>query len=298
MTGTTLSKPLVSVVMATYNMGQYVCEGVDSVLGQDYDNLEVIVVDDGSRDDTPQRLERYSSDKRVKLIRQENAGQTVAKNRGLSEARGEYVGFCDADNYWLPDKLSTQLSVFEGRGKLGVVYGDLQLIDASGAKLETPAVKRYSGRITGQLLCDNFVTFNTTLTPRRVLEEVGGFDESLRMGIDYDLWLRISVNYEFQYLPQPLVGYRIWGGQMSNRTGERFENFFRLMTNFLDRYPRSVTPAEVRRGWAHTYVSRGRWKASEKQYGEALQDYFRAFKCRFYDRRLWKSLIKLGFGGA
>ncbi|SHI14738.1 glycosyltransferase [Desulfofustis glycolicus] len=296
MTGTTPSKPMISVIMATYNMGQYVCQAVDSVLDQDYGNLEVIVVDDGSIDDTPLKLKRYASDSRVKLIHQENAGQTTAKNRGLQEAQGEYVGFCDADNFWFPSKLSRQLPLFDNRDKLAVVYGDLQLIDAAGNKMATPAVKRYSGRITGQLLCDNFVSFNTSLTPRRVVEEVGGFDESLRMGIDYDLWLRISVSYEFQYIPEPLVGYRIWGGQMSNRTGERFENSFRMMNNFLARYPRSVTPAEVRRGWAHTYVSRGRWKASEKRYGDALLDYFRAFKYRFYDRRLWKSLIKLGVG--
>ena len=288
--------PLVSVVIASYNMGHYVCQAVDSVLAQDYSNVEVIVVNDGSVDDTREHLKKYDANERVKIIHQPNGGQTVAKNRGLQEATGEFIGFCDADNYWLPGKLSRQLDVFAERPDIGVVYGDLSLIDENGNLLPTNPVCRYSGKITGRLLCDNFVTFNTTLIPRTVLKKVGGFDEQLRMGIDYELWLRISVQYEFFYLQEPLVAYRIWGGQMSNRVGERFENFFRLMNNFLERYPDSVSPAEVKRGWAHTYVSRGRWKVAEKQYSEALKDYFKAFSYYPLDLRLWKSVVKLCLG--
>lgn len=291
-----LNNPLVSVVVASYNMGQYVCEAVDSVLAQDYSHVEVIVVNDGSEDDTGERLKQYEDNAKVRIINQPNGGQTVAKNRGLQEATGDYIGFCDADNYWLPGKLSRQLQVYAENPQLGVVYGDLQLIDENGNTLPENPVRRHSGRITGRLLCDNFVTFNTTLIPRHVLDKVGGFDERLRMGIDYELWLRISVDYEFYYLPQRLVAYRIWGGQMSNRTGERFENFFRLMNNFLKCYPNSVTPEEIRKGWAYTYVSRGTWKISEKNYAEGLKDYFKAFKHSPLDQRLWKSFVKLCIG--
>jgi len=288
--------PLVSVVVATYNMGRYVCTAVDSVLQQDYPELEVVVVDDGSTDDTAERLARYGGDARVRIFRQDNAGQTVAKNRGLSEARGEMVGFCDADNYWLQGKLRTQINAFSQRPDLGVVYGELKFIDGEGNNLPASTVTRYSGRITAQLLLDNFVTFNTTLVPRRILEEIGGFDESLSMAIDYDLWLRISVRYEFLYLPRPLVAYRIWNGQMSHRTGERFDNFFRLFEKFLANHGDCVTSAEIRKGWAHTYVSRGRWRASQKQYVGALSDYTRAFRYRPHDIRLLKSLTKLALG--
>lgn len=288
--------PLVSVVIATYNMGQYVSTAIDSVLQQDYPELEVVIVDDGSTDDTPERLAQYKEDRRVRAFQQDNAGQTVAKNRGLRETRGELIGFCDADNYWLQGKLPTQVNAFAQRPDLGVVYGELKFIDGEGNDLPAPSIKRHSGRITAQLLLDNFVTFNTTLIPRQILEEVGGFDESLRMAIDYDLWLRISVRYEFLYLPQPLVAYRIWGGQMSHRTGERFDNFFRLFEKFLANYGDCVTPAEIRKGWAHTYVSRGRWRASQKQYAGALSDYFQAFRYRPHDIRLLKSMTKLVLG--
>ena len=288
--------PLVSVVTAAYNMGHHLAEAVDSVLAQDYPHLELIVVDDGSTDGTPEVLARYADERRVTVLRQENAGQTVAKNRGMRRARGEYVGFCDADNAWLPHKLSRQVPLLQGNAHVGVIYGDVQFIDDEGNDLPTPRVRRHSGRITGPLLAHNFVTFNTTLVPRRILEEFGYMDESLRMAIDYDLWLRISTRYEFLHLPETLVRYRIWGGQMSHRTGERLEHSFRLMENFLRRYPDSVTPAEVRRAWAHTYVTRGRWHARERRPLAALADYARACGRRPHDAWLWKNVARLLLG--
>ena len=217
----------------------------------------------------------------------------MAKNRGLAAARGELIGFCDADNRWLPGKLTRQVPLLLARPEVGVVYGDIDLIDGDDNPLPPPATRRYGGRITGKLLVTNFVTFNTTLVPRRVLDEVGHFDENLRMAIDYDLWLRISLKYEFLYLPESLVAYRIWGGQMSHRTGERMDNFFRLLERFLRENPDAVTPAEARRAWAHSLTTRGQWLASVKRRGEAWSDYRRALGHRPHDLRTWKSLVKL-----
>jgi glycosyltransferase involved in cell wall biosynthesis len=288
--------PLVSVVTASYNMGHYVCQAIESVLGQEYPSVEVIVVNDGSTDDTATRLARYDGDGRVQVIHQENLGQTVAKNRGLAAASGEYVGFCDADNIWLPGKLASQVPLLASRPEVGVVYGDILLIDGEGKPLSAPQKRRFSGRITGKLLIDNFVTFNTTLVSRALLEEVGGFDEELRMAIDYDLWLRISLNYEFLYVDRPLVEYRIWGGQMSHRTGERMDNFFRLLEKFLVTHPDAVTKAEARHAWAHSLTTRGYWLASVGRKSEAWADYRRALGWRFHDKRLWKCMARTILG--
>jgi glycosyltransferase involved in cell wall biosynthesis len=282
--------------MATYNMGLYVEQAVNSVLGQDYPAIEVIVVDDGSTDHTPAVLNQFADDPRVKVIRQDNAGQTVAKNRGLQAAQGKYIGFCDADNLWMPGKLALQVPLLETRGELAISYGDIQFIDGNNNDLPTPKVKRYSGKITGRLLIDNFVTFNTVLMPKQILKEAGGFDESLRMGIDYDLWLRLSVKYPFQYSAQSMVRYRIWGRQMSNRMEERFDNCFRLLERFLELESGSVNSTEVALGWAHTYVSRGRWRALQGDYRRALIDYAKAFGYRPGDLRLWKSVARLLVG--
>ena len=285
-------QPLVSVITATYQMGQYVSRAVDSVLEQDYPEVESIVVNDGSTDDTREVLSKYDDDSRVTVIHQENAGQTVAKNRGLAAARGALIGFCDADNYWLPGKLDRQVPVLAARPEVGVVYGQIAMIDGEGNPLPPPRTRRYSGRITGKLLVDNFVTFNTTLTPKRVIDAVGGFDERLRMAIDYNLWLQISLDHEFHYIDEPLVAYRIWGGQMSHRTGERMDNFFRLLEQFLEDHPDAVTPAEARHAWAHSLTTRGLWLANVGRRGEAWADYRRALGYRVHDKRTWKSVAK------
>jgi len=288
-----MDQPLVSVVTASYQMGHYVCSAVDSVLAQDYPNVEIIVVNDGSTDDTQERLAKYEADHRVTVINQENKGQTVAKNRGLAAAKGELIGFCDADNLWRPGKLSKQVPRLLASPKAGVVYGDIHLIDDQGKSLPSLNTLRYGGRITAKLLVDNFVTFNTTLVHRHILDEVGGFDESLRMAIDYNLWLNISLKYEFIYLDEPLVDYRIWGGQMSHRTGERMDNFFRLLEKFLRENPEAVSRLEARHAWAHSYTTRGIWLGKVGRRKEAWQDFARAFAYRPYDQRLLRSAIRL-----
>lgn len=285
--------PLVSVIMAAYNNGQYVAEAADSVLAQGYPALELIIVNDGSRDDTRQVLVRYDDDPRVTVIHQENTGQTVAKNNGLKAARGELIAFCDADNVWLPGKLARQVPALLARPEVGVVYGEIELIDDEGRPLPHPGTRRHSGRITAQLLVTNCVTFNTTLIRGEIIRGLGGFDERLRMAIDYELWLRISVDHEFLYQPEAAVGYRIWGGQMSHRTGERMDNFFRLLENFLAAHPGVVTRAEANRAWAHSLTTRGRWLASVGRRGEAWADYRRALGYRTHDLRTWKSIGRL-----
>jgi glycosyltransferase involved in cell wall biosynthesis len=286
--------PLVSVVIATHDMGRFLGTAVDSVLGQDYASLEVIVVDDGSTDDTPRVLEAYAGDPRVKVIRQERLGQTATKNRGLREARGTYIGFCDADDAWLPDKLSRQVPAFDAAGRIAVVYGDIICVDENEQVVPIPSMRRHSGRITRELLIDNFVAWPTVLVRRDVLLEMGGFDESLTMAIDYDLWLRISVKYEFFCLgAPPLARYRIWSGQMSSRKEERLDNSFRLLARFFAGRPANVSEADVARAYAHIHVTRARYRAADGRWASAWGDLWHAFRWRPYDRRLWRNAARI-----
>jgi len=256
------------------------------------------VVDDGSTDHTPDVLAALAAeDSRVTVIRQENSGQTVAKNKAWLASKGDYIGFCDADNLWRPGKLARQLAAFRENPHVGVVYGDIQLIDGEGQPLPSPPIKRYQGRITGKLLIENFVTFNTTLVPRPVMEAANGFDENLRMAIDYDLWLRISLDHDFLLLDEPLVDYRIWGGQMSHRTEERMDNFFRLLQRFLDEHPDKIADADARLAWAHSLTTRGRYFASVGRKAEAWADYRQALGHRPWDLRTIKSMGRLAILG-
>lgn len=291
----THDKGLVSVITATYNMGHYIAETLDSILVQDYPLVESIVVDDGSTDNTVEILAPYVAGGRVRVVRQQNAGQTVAKNRGIAEARGEFVAFCDADDTWQPNKLSRQIPRFADP-KVAVAFSDITCIDSEGRDLGYKTMDKVGGRITGPLLIDNFVHFPTAVVRADVLKEMNGFDENLTMSIDYDLWLRISVKYEFAFVDEKLANYRIWEGQMSKKEGERLENFFRLLARFLEEHPGAVTQREADLAWAHVHVTRGAWHARNGRRAEAARDYRTSLRLHPLDPHLWRRMIRLFLG--
>ncbi len=243
-----VSEGLVSVVIASYNMGHYLRGAVQSVLAQTYPNVEVQIVDDGSTDDTQQILQQWAGDPRVRSHRQANAGQARAKNRAVELSRGRFVAFLDADDAWNPDKLAQQMPLFRGRPELGVVYSDYQCMDADGRPLVKGVTPMRRGWVTGPLLIENFIRYSAGVVRRECLERNGGFDETLDMGIDYDLWLRLSAHWQFDFVPQSTVRYRIWAGQMSKNYRKRYESAIRIMRSFLANNPGIVNPSCRARG--------------------------------------------------
>ncbi len=247
--------PEVSVVIATYNMGQYVAEAVESVLAQTRPSLEVIVVDDGSTDDTQSRLERFNTDPRVVVLSQENSGQAKAKNAGLLRSKGRFLAFCDADDLWLPDKLERQLPLFEQNPGTGVVYSRAIALcsDGSREEFQTPSCVR--GDVLHAMFVRNIVPFGTAVVRRECLFETGLFDESLAMGIDWDLWLRVAVKWEFDFVPEPTYVYRVWDGQMSNNWRGRYEYALRIMASFLATHRERLPSGIVSLAYADTYTN-------------------------------------------
>ena len=287
------SVDLVSVVIATYNMGHYLSQAVESVLGQSYPAIEVQIIDDGSSDNTSIVVRQWQDDPRVHVHRQENAGQARAKNAGIARSSGHFVAFLDADDIWLPGKLTRQMPLFHDRPRLGVVYSDYERMDADGRPLPKGPVPLHRGRISGPLLIDNFISFPSAVVRRECLERQGLFDETLGMGIDYDLWLRLSARYEFDFVPQPTVRYRIWSGQMSKNYRQRFESGIRIMQNFIDRNPGAVDRDMLGRAWAHTYTGRGNnllWH--EKDWVAAFRDYLRALSFRPMYWPAWRAMLR------
>jgi glycosyltransferase involved in cell wall biosynthesis len=245
---------LVSIVTASYNMGNYLPQTVESVLAQTYQDFEMIVVDDGSQDNTPEVMEKYLDNPKIRYIRlARNRGQTVAKNRGLAEAKGRFIGFVDSDNLWKPFKLEHQLPLFRKSDRTGVVYSDAEYIDGDGKVL--PYIKRnyHEGTIVGKLLLSNFINFNSALVRRECIHEVGGFDENLAMGIDWDLWLRISTRYEFAFLPEQTYSYRIWANQMSHQKKKRFLNAEKIVEKFERQNAGAVRQKTLREAKALIY---------------------------------------------
>jgi glycosyltransferase involved in cell wall biosynthesis len=247
--------PRVSVVIATFNMGRFVSTAVESVLSQTISDLEVIVVDDGSTDDTADVLNTFSDNPRVKLIFQRNQGQPKAKNAGWRAAAGRFVAFCDADDYWLHDKLALQLPLLENQPQVGVVYSKTVYLDTSGNISEPVQTYQPRGKILEDLFVTNHVPFGTAVVRRTCLEEVGGFDETIPMGIDWDLWLRIARSWEFDCVPDATYVYRRWDGQMSHNWRGRYECALRIMERFLTSNPGEVSPRVVATAYADTYTN-------------------------------------------
>lgn len=287
---------LVSVVIASYNMGQYLPDALRSALQQTYRNLEVIVVDDGSTDDTVSVVTPFLEDSRVRYVHQLNAGQAKAKNRGIYEAKGEFVAFLDADDLWLPTKLERQIPLFAS-DSVGVVYCRSVEIDERGAEVRPLDFPLYRGSVSGRLLIFNFVGFSSSVVRKRCIEKLGAFREDLGMGIDYEIWLRYSAHHHFDFVDAPLVQYRVWSGQMSKNVERRYLNGIRIMTEFLAECPEAVDSSTRRYAWAHTYSGfADSLRGSEQGKGAAFRHYMRALGYRPTYVPAWKGVLKLLLG--
>ena len=202
----------VSVIIPTYNYGRFIGEAVDSALAQTRAPLEVIVVDDGSTDDTAEVLAAYSD--RVRVLRQKNSGVAMARNAGIAAARGEYLAFLDSDDAWYPRKLERQMPRFDAEPSLGLVHCGAETIDSGGRTLKT-SVDGLEGRVAEAMLrLDREVIMpqgSSIVVPKRVAEEVGGFDARLPPSEDWDFCYRVAARYAVGYVPEVLVRYRLHG---------------------------------------------------------------------------------------
>jgi glycosyltransferase involved in cell wall biosynthesis len=240
----------VSVVVTCYNYGRYLKTCIDSVLAQTYQDLEIVLIDDGSTDDTAAVAACYAAEPRFRVYHQPNQGQTVAKNKGIELSRGELVAFLDADDFWLPEKLARQLPLFDDPG-VGVTYTGFGFIDVHNRRIPSDAPHGYlsfqRGRVTRWLGFDNFVPFSTTMVRRSLFDTHGGFDETLRLSIDWELWLRLSTVTRFDFVADELIAYRVGhADQMSKNKAGRFAAADVIFQRFLERYPDAISADDVR----------------------------------------------------
>ncbi len=188
-----------------YNAGPYLVRALDSVLAQTYEDLQLCVVDDGSTDETANILKRYS-DYGVPL-RQEHAGQSAARNRGIGMSSAPYIAFLDADDYWLPAKLERQIALLERNPGVGLVCTDCATMNKgefTGAYFGNTPVPT-TGRLFERLTRECFVFTPTVVVRRKCLEQVGLFNESLVVSEDFNLWLRVAAKWDVAVIPEMLA---------------------------------------------------------------------------------------------
>ncbi len=226
--------PRVSVVIATYNYGRYLGGAINSVLAQTFHNFEIIIVDDGSTDDTPGVVKPFLADSRVRYHRTEHHGQPQTKNEGIRQSRGELIAFLDADDLWLPVKLERQIDLFDRDPELGVACCYRKYIDEEGFELDKTQREHFRGYVLPKMFWRNFVCFSSSMVRREVFDDVGLFDEQYPLAIDYELWLRVARKYRFDYVDVPLVKYRSGHANLSRRSYERVFIVRSIMGRFLN----------------------------------------------------------------
>ncbi len=272
------SEPLVSVIMATYNREEFIEQAIDSVLTQSYEHLELIVIDDGSTDNTKALLESKYNDNRLIYHYQDNTGQSIARNVALGMAKGEYIAFIDSDNAWTDGKLKKQVEYFQAHDETDIIYGDIITIDEHNNEVTRDNMKRYSGYIADILVKDNFVSNNTALAKKKCFDELGGMSGKVKVADDYELWLRFSSKYHFTYLPEFFALYRVMANQISSDKTRRFDCTEVILTNFFNEFPNAVNHATKNRGWAHFYLRKFRYLLSVNNKKDSLNCLIKAFK--------------------
>lgn len=203
----TRDNPTVSVVIPTYNRAQLIARSIKSVLSQTYQDFEIIIVDDGSTDNTEEVVSSFN-DERIRYIRHEkNKGEAAARNTGIKAAKAEFIASQDSDDEWLPEKLAKQVNILKDASpKVGVVYTGFWKIE-NNKKTYIPFswVNQKEGDIHKELLKGNFIGSPVTLVRKECFEKVGMFDENLFNVVDWEMWLRVSKYYHFKYIDEPSV---------------------------------------------------------------------------------------------
>lgn len=206
---------LVSVVIPNYNYALYLRETLDSVLAQTYPHIEIIVVDDGSEDGSREIFDSYGE--KIRSIFQQNQGVSAARNNGVSHSNGEFIAFLDADDAWLPTKIEKQVQRFSIDKSLGLVHVGVDEIDADGNSL-VERLEGVEGHVSAILLMlkrEGVLGGGSGLmVPRRVFDEVGGFDLRLSTSADWDLGYQISRRHAVGFVPEILLKYRVHDSNM------------------------------------------------------------------------------------
>ena len=272
-------QPLVSVIIPTYSRGWILEEALDSVLSQDFQDYELIVVDDGSTDNTREILAGYGNE--ITVLRQVNKGVSAARNRGIAEAAGRLIAFLDSDDLWLPQKLSRQVDFFNSHPE-ALISQTEEIWIRNGIRVNPKDRHRKpSGMIFERSLGLCLVSPSAVMIRKALFDAVGVFDESLPACEDYDLWLRISCRYPVHLIDTPLIVKR--GGHADQLSKAPGLDKFRIhsLKNIIENGP--LTDSQHRAA-VHTLQDkcaiyaggcRKRGKEAEAESYDALADFFR-----------------------
>lgn len=284
--------PQVSVIIPAYNAESFIAGTVQSVLGQTFQDFEIIVVDDGSKDGTLAALEPFGNV--IRVHRQPNGGVARARNTGVSLAQGSWVAFLDADDLWLPTKLERQLAA---SSTAPLVYTDRLNIGARGdlPELQSLATPLYDGDLFVRLLREgNFITNTSVMMRRELFLQLGGFYTGLNGTEDWDMWIRVAEHHPIALVPEPLVKYRFHEGSISRNYERMSRERMIVIARALELERGKTLDWMTRRQiWSETFRTNG-WDAGRSGARlNALAGYARAALAWPLDPVPYKEAVKV-----
>jgi glycosyltransferase involved in cell wall biosynthesis len=265
--------PTVSVVIATYNRARLLKETIESVLKQTLQDFELIVVDDGSTDDTEKVLKSYGD--RVRYFRQENRGPSAARNLGIRRARASWISIQDSDDICAPNHLKTLFGFVEKNPDCGMVFANGSYLDDPGPKGKTIIPREKSKRMAerGVELADLFSTsivrLQAALLSKEAFLGIGGLDETLRICMDLDLGFRFFMRFPVAYLDEVVFFYRRHGGNIGRNQELRLLENLRVIEKLVQDFPSATKilgreQIDRRKAYRYYRLAKSRWKAGEK----------------------------------
>ncbi len=279
--------PKVSVIIPTHNCALYLPNALRSVLAQTFSDYEIIVVDDGSTDNTREVVERFIEQHplRIRYIYQERQERSAARNRGIRAAAGEYIAFLDADDEWLPHKLSRQVPALDASPEIGLVHSDIVFMDKEGQDCGAPERwEKPNGFVLKELLCGNFIWCCTVLCRRQCFDECGWFDTAAIPAEDWDMWVRITARYAIYRVPEVLARYRL----SPDPDGSRDRRHYLADLYVMEKNVHLLPPSER----AEVYFVWGRKAKMRRDFGTARRLLAKSLLLNPRNPRAWNLLFR------
>lgn len=273
----------VSVIIPNYNYAQYVGQAINSVLNQTYSNIEIIVINNGSTDNSLEILKGFGN--RICVVDQENLGQSGARKSGLARATGDFIAFLDADDIWDPKKIEKQMLLFSPRTEL--VYCGIDRFSESSQKLISTHLPQFKGSCASAFINHPGVSIvlsgeSTAIFTRALLEKVGGFDPGLNSAAGWDFFRRCSKFTNFDFVPEALTNYRIHGTNMSNSSIDTIPDIRNAYKKLFDDSKWAMSPKVIRRTISSLEYAFFKTHLKQRNFKAALDAGMKMFLLRRY----------------
>ena len=289
----------ISIILPAYNAERTILKTIESVQKQTVSDVELIVINDGSNDHTLEVLDTVK-DARMKIFSYQNGGVSVARNRGIAHAKGNFIAFLDTDDLWTSDKLEMQLAALQQHPDAGVAYSWTHFMDEEGKSFHADKHITFEGNVYADLLAENFLfSGSNPLIRRQALESVGEFDPAVIPAEDWDFYLRLAARWPFVVVPLPQILYRQTSGSASSKIEVMELGALSVIEKAFRAAPLELQPlknqslANLHQFLAHLYLTRISGAGGAKQAGQKLQIAIRLQPKILLDKKTQFLVIKL-----